>query len=297
MNPGRLCTPASATTHPAIIRRQSSAGEATRSLAYHAVAMRRRNALSAASLALGCLIIGGVPALAAGSGTEVSSSHSGAMGVLADPTTAFVLLLVALLGVGLESLHPGAIVFASAGVLAGALAVVGLLNLPVNSAGIVLVAVAAALLVVDTSGHSHGLLSIAGIIAAIAGGLLLFRGSAPGSSVNIAVVVAIPVTWGVIWVAVSRRALKVRRMPFATTSHELLGLSGVVRTGNGTSGIAAVGGELWRVVSRDGEPIEAGQEVVVMAEDGLTLIVERVPGTGPPHNALTNASPRHIGEG
>jgi membrane-bound serine protease (ClpP class) len=203
------------------------------------------------------------------------------LAVLANPTVAFVLLLIALLGVGLEAVHPGSLVFGSVGVLAGVLAAVGLLNLPVNLAGVVVVGAAAALLALDTSGHTHGFLSLAGVGAAIAGGLLLFNGSTAASSVNLVVLISLPVAGGMIWLTLSRRALRVRHLPFAATSHELLGLTAVVREGGDPSGIASVEGELWRVVSRDGEPLKVGAEVVVMAQDGLTLIVEAWPGRQP----------------
>ncbi len=236
--------------------------------------MQRWQLVGATSLALACSVGAALPAAAAEAGHGVAAGQSGLVGLIANPNVAFVLLLVALLGVGLEVLHPGAVVFGSIGVLAGVVAAIGLFNLDVNVSGLVLVAAAAALLVVDTSGHSHGVLSVAGTAAAVAGGLLLFGGPGSASGVNLAALLIVPVGWAAVWVTLSRRALKVRHLPFASSSHELLGLSGVVRQGGAEAGIAAVEGELWRVVSLDGQPLRAGQRVTVMAEDGLTLVVE-----------------------
>lgn len=213
--------------------------------------------------------------------------HPGVVGVLANPTVAFVLLLVAFLGVGLEVVHPGTLVFGSLGLVAGLLAVVGLLNLPVDLLGLVLVGAAAALLVVDTSLHSHGLISLAGMGTAVAGGLLLFRTSAAGDGVNSVALITVPLVAGGIWITLSRRALRVRHLPFASNSHELLGLTAVVRERANPYGIAAVEGELWRVASRSGQPLEVGAEVEVMAQNGLTLIVEPLPGQTPVSEAAT----------
>jgi membrane-bound serine protease (ClpP class) len=225
--------------------------------------------------------------MAAGPASVATSHPSGFLGFLANPTVAFVLLLVALLGVGLEVIHPGTLVFGSIGVLAGALAVAGLLNLSVDWFGLVLVCSAAALLVVDTSGQSHGLISLAGVAAAVAGGLLLFRTPNGESGVNLVALITVPVVAGGIWITLSQRALRVRHLPFATTTHELLGLTAVVRERADPYGTAAIEGELWRIVSRQGEPVEVGAEVEVMAQDGLTLIVEPLPGLGPVSDATT----------
>lgn len=248
--------------------------------------MNRWQIVGAALGAAGFLLVGSqLPAMAAShaAAAGASVSHpSGMLGVLANPTVAFVLVLIALLGVGLEVLHPGALVFGSVGVLAGVLAVAALINLPVNLVGLVVVGAAATLLVVDVSGQSYGVLSLAGVAAAIAGGLLLFRSSASETGVNLLVLITVPVVAGAIWVTLSQRALRVRHLPFATSSHELLGLTAVVREGGGEpSGIAAVEGELWRVVARDGRPLVIGSEVEVIAQDGLTLIVDPLPGQSP----------------
>lgn len=249
--------------------------------AYDQSAMTRRQIAGAASIAVCGSLVTQLPVLAAVPVHALATHHSGMLAVLANPTVAFVLLLIALLGVGLEAVHPGSIVFGSVGVLAGVLAAVGLLNLPVNLAGVVMVGAAAALLAVDTSGHTHGFLSLAGVGAAIAGGLLLFNGSTAATSVNLVVLISVPVVGGMIWLTLSRRALRVRHLPFGPNSHELLGLTAVVREGGAPSAIASVEGELWRVVSRDSEPLQAGTEVVVLAQDGLTLIVEALPGPMP----------------
>ncbi|MGH7611557.1 MAG: NfeD family protein [Candidatus Dormibacteria bacterium] len=246
--------------------------------------MRGKQLAGAALLTMGALLAGGFPVVAAANSAHAASLTT----VLADPTLAFALLLVALLGVGIEILHPGAILPGSIGVAAGVLAVVGLANLPVNVIGLVLVGLAAVLLVVDTAGQSHGVLSLLGVALVVAAGTMLFRGS--GNAVNVAGLVAVPVAVGGTWAWISRRAIRVRRIPFGSSNHELLGLVGVVRERGTTVGKASVGGELWRVTSRDGEALEVGDSVEVLARDGLTLIVDRV-GTAAPPEVSRAASP------
>ncbi|MHB8554187.1 MAG: NfeD family protein [Candidatus Dormibacteria bacterium] len=206
-----------------------------------------------------------------------------ALGVLADPTLIYGLLLLALLGVGVELVHPGALVPGIVGLVAGGLAIVGLLATPLNLLGLLLVGAAVALFILDVSVPSHGLVSILGIAASIAGGGLLFRH--PG--VNPIALLGLPLGMGAIWVIVSGRALEVRHRPFPQLPHELLGLTGVVRKRASPIGLAEVGGELWRIAARDESPLEVGIEIEVLAQDGLTLIVRP---TGAPVPYLPSAA-------
>ncbi len=194
---------------------------------------------------------------------------SAALVILANPTIAFGLLLLAMLGIGLELVHPGAIVPGVVGLIAGVLAVAGLLGLPLDFLGLLLVAAAAALFMVDTVAPTHGVLTVVGIGAAIAGGVLMF----PGRAVAPVALLGLPLGLGGIWVLLSHRALAVRHRPYPRQPQELLGEVGVVKATSGESSLALVDGELWRVISRDGAPVAVGAEVQVLAQDGLTLIV------------------------
>ncbi len=198
------------------------------------------------------------------------------LSVLADPTLAFGLLLLALLGVGLEAMHPGAVVPGTVGLLSGVLAVAALLDLSLNLLGLVLVAVAAGLFVLDLGAQSHGVLSVAGMAAAAAGGWLLFRG--PG--VDPVALVALPVALGTIWLWLSARAMAVRRRAYPAVPQELLGHCGLVVEPRDGGAVARVDGELWRVVERGDHPLSAGDEVEVLAQDGLTLIVRQTAAGG-----------------
>ena len=198
------------------------------------------------------------------------------LSVLADPTLAFGLLLLALLGVGLEAMHPGAVVPGTVGLLSGVLAVAALLDLSLNLLGLVLVAVAAGLFVLDLGAQSHGVLSVAGMAAAAAGGWLLFRG--PG--VDPVALVALPVALGAIWLWLSARAMAVRRRAYPAVPQELLGHCGLVVEPRDGGAVARVDGELWRVVERGDHPLSAGDEVEVLAQDGLTLIVRQTAAGG-----------------
>lgn len=245
----------------------------------------RRAVVASAICGAGALwFLARTPALAASSSPAPGHLLPSQLNFLADPTLAFGLLLVALLGIGLELMHPGATVPGTVGLLASALAVAALLDLPLNLFGLVLVAAAVGLFVLDITATSHGVLSVAGIAAAVAGGWLLFR--APG--VDPVALVAMPVALGVIWLWLSAKALEVRRRSYPALPQELLGLEAKVMQAAGDKAVVRVEGELWSVVERDGHPLPEGSVVEILAQDGLTLIVRRVLA---PQASIENAAP------
>lgn len=219
------------------------------------------------------------PVLAASQNPSSGAHHllPGQLNFLADPTLAFGLLLLALLGVGLELLHPGAVVPGTVGLIAGILAFGGLLDLPLNLVGLALLAGAVALFVIDISAPTHGVLSLGGVTAAAGGGWLLFR--SPG--VDPVALVALPVILGAGWLWLSSRALQVRRRPYPAVPQELLGRAAQVVRSDSAEAAVSIDGELWRAIERDGVPLEVGSEVEVLAQDGLTLIVRM---SAPPRN-------------
>jgi len=250
--------------------------------------MRRLAIAGAASGALAATLVLTGPVLASGLGEEAHASPlvslPSAIDFLADPTIAFGLLLLAMLGIGLEAMHPGGMVPGTIGIGAGLLAVLALVGLPLNPVGLLLLAVAAGLFVVDLISPSHGALSVAAMGAAIAGGVLMF----PAVGVNPIALIGLPVVLGLVWVSLSRRALRVRHRPYPRQPQELLGDVGTVRQVSGGTAMALVDGELWHVEARDQIPLAPGTEVEVLAQDGLTLIVRVI---GLPAPTPSDSSP------
>ena len=102
------------------------------------------------------------------------------------PEVMFLLLLVAMYGIIGELSNPGAIL---PGVM-GAIAVILLLfmsaTLPVNVAGLALIALAIALFVIDVFAPTHGVLSVGGVASFFLGALMLFNNAAPGFALSLA---------------------------------------------------------------------------------------------------------------
>ena len=116
--------------------------------------------------------------------------------------------------------------------------------------GVILILVGIVLFVVDLSVTNHGLLTAGGIVALLAGGLVLLGAGVPYSGVLLgAVVVAAMLMGGVLFgVLGSLRGLRGR--PALTGKEGMIGEVGTVRSpvGVNTSGWIFVHGELWRAV-------------------------------------------------
>lgn len=197
----------------------------------------------------------------------------GLLHALADPQIAYLLMLLAILAIGFEVTHPGAILPGVVGVIAGAMALVAFESLPVNYAGIALVGFALALFAADVHSPTHGVLTTGGILSLALGSFLILDAGAPFLEPNLWLAVLPPVAVGLILAFLVSRAVAVRRRPQAVGSATLLGARGEAREDLGPGGgLVMVDGALWQASAR--VAVSRGTAVRVLAVDGLHLRVE-----------------------
>jgi membrane-bound serine protease (ClpP class) len=199
--------------------------------------------------------------------------------VISSPTVAFILLLLAAAGLYFEFTTPGAILPGVVGAICLILALYSFHALPINTVGLLLMLLAIVLFIAEVKVISHGILTIGGVIAMIAGGLMLVDSPEPYLRVSVpVVVVAALATAGFFLLVVGAAVRSLKRAP--TTGREgLIGEVGVARSRLAPEGQVLVHGELWRARC-DGEA-EVGDEVRVTAVEGLRLQVEKVRAGAP----------------
>jgi membrane-bound serine protease (ClpP class) len=188
-----------------------------------------------------------------------------------DPNVAYLLFLVALVGVGVELTHPGVILPGVAGVIAGILAVVALYGLDANVAGVVLILFGIGLFVADIKATTHGVLTIGGLVALLAGSTFLFTPEF-GPGLNPAVMLLVAAACFGFFVLVLRKVIAARLRPAFTGGDSILGSVGAVREDLDPEGMVLVQGALWKAVAQ-GPPIVTGSRVTVVGRSGLTLQV------------------------
>jgi membrane-bound serine protease (ClpP class) len=192
------------------------------------------------------------------------------LNTLIDPNIVSLLFLAGIAGIGYEIFHPGIVLPGALGAVALLTALFGFSVLPLSWAGLAMVLLGVALLVVDAHVTTHGALTVAGLISLGFGLATLFHNLPSPYHTSLPLVITFTVVIGGFWALALGKAVGARRMPVSVGPQEIIGMEGVVREG----GLVFVRGELWRARSQD--PLTPGERVRVDELEGLTLRVHRV---------------------
>jgi membrane-bound serine protease (ClpP class) len=203
------------------------------------------------------------------------------LGVVSHPNVAYVLFLLGMVGLYFELSTPGAILPGVVGGISLLLALYAFSVLPVNLAGLGLILFAILLFVAEIKVVSHGLLSLGGAVALVAGSLLLFsgKGDAAGYRVDLGIIIpGLVLSLGIVGL-LTWKTLQLRLSPPRTGLEAMVGEAGRVVDGfgpGGTSGRIHVAGEYWEAAGPQG--LSPGEPVRVTRIDGSRLFVERSSG-------------------
>ena len=201
--------------------------------------------------------------------------------ILTQANIAFILLSVGILALQLELTHPGAWVPGFVGVICIALAIYAMGFLTVNWFGLIFVATAFVLFILDIKAPTHGALTAAGVASFIIGALLLFNFNTPGlpsfEQVSFPLVIGTGLAIGLMFAAVLTYALGAQRVPIQTGVASLIGKMGTARSDIGLTGQAQVGSELWTAEAAPGSAaIGKGDKIEVVEVKGLRLRVRKI---------------------
>jgi membrane-bound serine protease (ClpP class) len=195
------------------------------------------------------------------------------LSAIAHPQIAYLLLTLGMLGLVVELWNPGAIVPGVVGGICLLLAFFAFQILPVNAAGILLIVLGIALLLLEVKVPSFGILGIGGIVALLAGSVMV-TSEIPGVSVSYRFVVPTALAAGAIVLVLGRLAVQAQRLKPTTGAEGMIGSDGEALTAitPDAPGQVGVHGEIWRATSD--VRIAAGARVRVTALSGLTVKVE-----------------------
>ena len=203
----------------------------------------------------------------------------GFLHLLSDPNVAFILFTIGFYGLLYEVISPN-FVTGVIGALSVILAFIGFGSLPLNVAGLLLIGLAIILFLLELTVTSHGLLAVGGLVCLALGASALYTepGIPQGPDIAVAfpLVVTMTITTALFMALAVATVIRTRRRLELTPA----GLSGVapgtpgeVRLSLDPVGSVYAAGEEWTARST-GEPLERGTPVVVVGQEGLTLIVE-----------------------
>jgi len=193
------------------------------------------------------------------------------LNTLIDPNLITLLFLAGIVGIGYEIFHPGVVLPGALGAVALVTALFGFSVLPISWAGVALLLLGIALLVIDAHVTSHGALTVSGLIAFVIGSLMLFRNAPSPYHANSWLIASIAIVLGSAWLFAMTKAVQIRRSPVSVGPQTIVGEIGEFRG----DGQVFVHGELWRANAPEGLSLKRGQKVRVDGiEPGLVLDVE-----------------------
>ncbi|NYT57783.1 nodulation protein NfeD [Alcaligenaceae bacterium] len=196
-----------------------------------------------------------------------------ALALLANPQVALILMMVGIYGLFFELMSPGAALPGVAGLICLLLALYAFQLLPVNWAGVGLIAAGTAMMIAETFLPSFGALGVGGVIAFVLGGLFLTDTGIPGFDLSLPFLAGLAVVSAGLLIAIGTMALRVRKRAVVSGREDMLGATGRITSSKNGMIYAQVRGESWRV--RASEPLSLGDEVRVIALEGLVLQVVR----------------------
>src|SRR5438067_4070723 len=193
------------------------------------------------------------------------------LNTLIDPNLITLLFLAGLAGLGYEIFHPGVVLPGALGAVALVTALFGFSVLPISWAGLALLVLGLALLVIDAHVTSHGALTVSGLICLAVGSIMLFHNAPAPYHANLWLIVSIAAVLGSAWAFAITKAIQVRRTPVSVGPQTIVGEIGEFRG----DGQVFVRGELWRAKVPEGLSLRRGQKVRIDGvEPGLVLDVE-----------------------
>jgi len=178
-------------------------------------------------------------------------------------------MMIGLTGLYFELAHPGSILPGIIGAISLILAFYAFHTLPVNYAGLLLIALGIIMFILEVKVTSYGLLTIGGIISLLLGSMMLFE----DMRVSLKVMFPTIIMFALFFLLITLFAIKAHRIRPKTGLEALIGEEGIVESWKDGRGIVFVHGEYWNAESD--ENLKPGDKVKVRSFKGLTLSVKK----------------------
>jgi membrane-bound serine protease (ClpP class) len=193
--------------------------------------------------------------------------HFRVLAIITDPSVAMILMLLGVYGLLFELGNPGLVFPGVMGAVSLLLGLYALHLLPVNYAGLALMALGLAFMIGELFVPAYGSLGIGGIVAFVVGAMMLIDTDLPGFTIPWTLIVSLAIATAVFVFVVVRMAIRARRRPIVSGVTSLVGADGEMLDDATDTGWANIRGETWQVKT-DGR-VARGQKVRVVAVDGV----------------------------
>ncbi len=193
------------------------------------------------------------------------------LSIITNPNVAYILMLIGIYGIIFEFYSPGLVFPGVVGVISLLLALYAFQVLPVNYAGLALIAVGIAMMVAELLMPSFGALGVGGVIAFVVGSIMLMDTEVPGFGISWEVIGAVALTASLLLMLLMSMVARSYRRAVVTGQEQMVGSTAVVLDWQGDRGRVRVHGEAWNARGPSG--LTPGQEVTITAIEGLHLEV------------------------
>ncbi len=193
--------------------------------------------------------------------------------VITNPNIAYILFSIGMLGIFFELSNPGAIF---PGIIGGICLILGFFafqSLPINYAGLLLMALAVIFFILEVKITSYGALTIGGIVSLFLGSLMLFESPLPFMRASLSIIIVVVICMAAFFIFAVGFGLKAQRRKPTTGKRGMVGEVGVAKSPLKPEGTVFVHGENWKAIAD--EPIEEGEKVIVTEVEDLTLKVTK----------------------
>ena len=199
--------------------------------------------------------------------------------ILVNPTVSYLLILLGLVGIGIELFSPGLILPGTIGAISLLLGLYGTAQLPVTVVGRAPASLGVAMIIAEAHlPHPRDPRGVAAWPRSIASGLLLYNTNSSAFEISAPVVIVVGLVLGGLLAFAVQRAVRARRLPVRTGWEEMVGAVGEVRQPLDPVGPDLRRGGAVARAARDGAErgrptLERGSRVRVESVEGLTLHV------------------------
>ncbi|MGD9718727.1 MAG: nodulation protein NfeD [Sulfurimonadaceae bacterium] len=194
------------------------------------------------------------------------------LSVITNPNIAYLFILVAIYGIFFELMNPGGIFPGVLGAISGVVAMYALNMLPFNYAGLLLIFLGIAFMVLEMFVAGFGVLGIGGVIAFALGSVLLFDAHTLGAGISLPLIIAFSLVSLGFFIFVLRLFLRSRSASVVSGAEQMVGSEAQVVALRGDGYSVLCHGEMWHATCQ--EKLDVGEKAEVVSLEGLVLLLK-----------------------
>ena len=194
--------------------------------------------------------------------------------ILANPTIAYILLMIGFYGIFFELYNPGSVVPGTLGAISFILALYALNMISVNWLGVLLIGLGVIFFILEMITPTFGALAFSGFISMLFGSVILFSPESPYGDISLKIILPVVFFSAVFFFVIAYLGVKAQRKKPETGPEAMVGKIGEALTDINPEGKIMIMGEIWKAYSK--HPIKKGEKVQVVAVEGLKLKVKKV---------------------